>query len=172
MAITPAQLVILSDFVGAGYLALAGSSGSGFGCGNADTTLASDWGFSKAARQLQAALMATQDFSIVKILGDSAADIVRQSPVQNVAASMYMPLLSRLNQTCALSGLPGVTSLETFALYYNTGAGGPNNCRLSPAFGQVYHLALRSALAANCLYTAGAPPGGRTNQPVVPGVVP
>jgi hypothetical protein len=139
MALTASQLTTLTDYDGQTYVKALGNASSDIGLGDSSQAIGSDWGVSKNVRNQIASALAFQsvDFlSYISALNSTATRIDAASYVAGVLQPEYNALVS----LCASSGISGVSSLDTYCSYYNTGAGGPWSALLSPDFRTLYGI--------------------------------
>lgn len=139
-ALTPTLFLSLSDKLAAAYLALLGTTGSGYGLGTGAPVLSNDWGYSAKTRGYQNLLLASQDPDILASLLPSASRAVAQAPVKVLVASLLYPLFQDLARLCQKAGLPAVTDAASFAQYYNVSVGGNYACLVSPEYAALYAL--------------------------------
>ncbi|GIV22144.1 MAG: hypothetical protein KatS3mg023_3895 [Armatimonadota bacterium] len=127
-AVSSATVVSLTDKMTAWYLQVKSALGNGTS------------GASAKAVDLQNIVLALGDYQqVVALLQPS--ETVRNASLADVYAPGTMAIfLSALNNLCAQSGLNGVSDLNTFASYYNIGAGGAWNCLFAPDFRELYGL--------------------------------
>jgi len=134
--LTPATLITLVDKTTAFSLAEIGTVGSGYGAGDRSLSLGSTWGTDLKARNLESLVLGTADPDRIKRLFNSVDALVTASNYEVQLKNQLSGWLTALNQDCRLSGItgayPGVVDIDTFAAYFNTGAGGPWLCLLPP----------------------------------------
>jgi hypothetical protein len=153
MALTAARFVEITDKLTAAWIASYGDPATGYGLGGPETLAkADDWGFSRLVRDLEAILLAYAEYDYVAAItaAHAAWQIAGAASHINSVLSLFQ---STLNTLCVGAGITGVSSVDTFATYYNTGAGGPWNALCAPSFRDVYYaLAGENPTAANCYY--------------------
>lgn len=150
-AITSSQLIEFTDKIVAGFLLQKGASDanstsvgiSGCGSGDASVSVGSDWGASKSVRQLlDNVVIPWADADVLIALLPSVKDLQTRASWQYAGRFLYQPVLQALNMVAAQSGLSGVSNIDTFATYYNTGPGGPFNALLNPFFRELHYICL------------------------------
>lgn len=78
---------------------------------------------------------------------------VRQAAALSaVRVGTWSDVLNSLNDLCRASGLTGVTNLNTYLTYYNTGSGGPNNGLQHQAWREMHYRWKGSYPTATNLY--------------------
>lgn len=133
------KFIEFTDKLTASYLGMKGTSGSGYGMGDSSLALGSDWGCSRKNRELETIVLAWQDYDLGIALLQPTHRINDQAPHVPLARALYFDLLNTLNLVCRNTGLTGVTDIDSFADYYNFGAGGPYAALLAPDFRDLFH---------------------------------
>jgi hypothetical protein len=145
--LTAARFTAYADNVTSCWLALKGSSGTNFGAG--DTT----YGLSAASITLLSTIMGWGDYTLANTMGPSVSYLNGFDTNNGLGNALFFPLLSAYNTTCFNAGLgvplTGVTSIDTFASYYNTGAGGPFGALLPPDFRDLFYAVYSNIPNAN-----------------------
>jgi hypothetical protein len=119
----------------------AGATGAttpGYGDNTITQGGGTDYGMQLKLRDLEGMVLGFQDVQSSLLLLPSVESAIVAAPLQKKITSDWTTLISGLNTRCAGAGLSGVTSLETFAQYYNTGAGGNWQALLSPDYRTLY----------------------------------
>lgn len=140
MALSSTAFVAFIDKLTAGYLAAVGTSGSGFGLGDRTLSDGAAFGADKKARDLVAAVIATGDADTIEALLKPSRATGKAASAQAWASNGANQFLSALEALCGAAGLVGVTNINSFATYYNTGAGGPSAALLPPDFATIFPL--------------------------------
>lgn len=167
MALTAANALALTDKMAAMYLALKGdgtSTGYGgavvLGAGDNTLTRAADYGMNRKARDLEVLLIGdgstvygVGDYASMNALIQSVHALQSIAPYEKLAPTIFTSVLQAINNACAAQALAGVTTIDQFATYMNTGAGGPNNCLLNPYFAEVYKLTMNTGLTAGNVWS-------------------
>ena len=142
----PSDIIAATDKIAAAYIAELGSIGTGFGEGDGRLAIGSDWGVSRKLRDLQA-LVAGYDYTLNnQTLGAPVQNALNVSGIFNISQAKFLFILMGYNQACNKSGIalanPLIVDLPSFCAYYNTGAGGPYACLVSPEFATVWSYCL------------------------------
>jgi len=147
-ALSAANAVAQTDKLTAFFLALLGTSGSGLGLGtsgaNGTGLPASTGGAFQKVKDLQTLIIGINDpIQIASLMGPSNTLLTNVDALQatNQIAQGYISALDILARAAALVG---VTDLNSYLSYYNTGSGGPWNCLCAPDFVNLY-FACKSA---------------------------
>jgi hypothetical protein len=125
--------------------------------------VAADWGVHRGAQDILTALIGTPS-----VAGVGDADVItdllapaRALPTNTGWQRVVLDLnafVNALAQLCSKAGLTGVTDLDSFCTYYNSGAGGPFTCLMAPDFQALWcELKNGTYLSAKNVY---APPVG------------
>lgn len=151
MALTAALLISLTDKLTAWYLAELGTAATGYGMGA--TADLSTRAYGKATDYL-ALVRDSGNTAVVQNLISSAVLFQSLTDGNSLAQALAGPALSALHALCGNAGISGVTGIDSFATYYNTGAGGPWNALLAPDFRTLYSactiLPSLNTTAPNC----------------------
>ena len=138
-SITTANLILLLDKVSAAYLAALGTNASGFGLGTAGDTVRA---YKKFGDLLTLVLALNDADQVLSLLSDTQ-QTQRNCDTLTAFAQMASRLGTALNNEARRSGnvlglSSTITDLNSFARYYNTGAGGPWLCLFAPDFRAIY----------------------------------
>jgi hypothetical protein len=114
-----------------------------------------DYGLQLKWRNLEDLVLGFQDAKISLALLSTMDGGVNAAPYQKRLTNDWGSVMAAYNTLCSQAGLSGVTSLETFAQYYNTGAGGNWQSLLPPDYRTLYN-ALYSAFPSP--FNVYAPP--------------
>ena len=132
------------------------SSTPGFG----DSTIAQgsslDYGMQRKFRDARLIVAAFNDPDIQQALLSSITNAALQAPLQKQLSTDFNTVYSNLQTLCTSAGLTGVTSLDLFASYYNTGGGGSWQALLPPDWINLYSN-LNGGASPNA-YNIYAPP--------------
>ena len=118
------------------------STGHGIGCGAA--AVEEDWGYSYHSRKMLDYVMQSGDFDMFASIGSMAKGIASKAASPAMYLTDVTGLFSRLERLCRNVGIVNVLTMDDYASYQNTGAGGPYNCLLSPAFAALISPLMRS----------------------------
>lgn len=152
--ITAQDLTQFTDKVSALFLALQGTQASGLGAGDSSQIIGNDWGMSRKGRDLLNIVLSWQDYDLSSYLLNAVHNIQNVAPYQALSVIVLQPVLRALNQSCAGSGISGVTNIDTLAQYYNTGAGGPYTGLLPPTYRTLHNLIFGSYPSAINVYAS------------------
>jgi hypothetical protein len=136
-ALDTTNFVLYTDALGAALILAEGDSSGG--CGDEDVEAKDDTGARGRLGDLEVALLNLED-------GDYAPAIVTlqksiaKAGYQSYAARAFADAVNALTTLCADAGIAGVASVDNFAKYHNTGAGGPWAALLAPQFRTVLLL--------------------------------
>ncbi len=111
-----------------------------------------DYGAQVKARDLQQAVAAYSDTDANHYLNAALERFVRQCSQQQQIRPMFKEILTALANYGRNSGYTGVSSLDSFASYFNVGAGGNWQALLPPDFRTLHYLALHSYPSARNVY--------------------
>jgi hypothetical protein len=118
-------------------------------------SLAQDWGASRKVRDLQGLVTGLGDYTSEQFLNFAVNSLQSTCPTSAVMQN-FGAALQGLDNSCLAVGqtlaLRNIMSLNSFATYYNTGAGGPYSCLLSPDFAILYNLVRGSWPTATNVY--------------------
>lgn len=158
MGVTPTYLIALTDKWAALLIACQGSIGTEFGMGDAtQTVITSDWGVSRKARDAQALIYATGDPAWINRMQPANSQIMNFTGWQTLIQVMLRTAVYNLGVSCQASGLTGVSNLDTYLSYYNTGAGGPWGCLVAPGFATIALVAYGITLSVTNIYAPSIP---------------
>lgn len=144
MGLTSTEFITYTDYLTAVMLAAKGNSSAGTGLGDNTLTGANQYGSQKGLSDLMTALLSSQDWSLINVLG---ASINQSQGMTSYQSWSYSALSSVLNSLVVaivnlkLTGAGGgaITTIDQYAAYYNTGAGGWWNALLAPDFISLYN---------------------------------
>jgi hypothetical protein len=133
-----AKLNDLIDLWGTYSLRLTGTLATNYGLG--DPSAATAFGCYETIGLIDDAIqdIAADDLEPVAAIIDEYFALKEQTNGPRVAASLLASMLSSIQRHVASAGLSGVTSLDLFLEYYNTGAGGTWTALQDPAFRDLY----------------------------------
>lgn len=127
-AITPANVVALTDKITAWYLAAK----SGLGTGTS--------GASQKAADLQNLTLALQDYQQLSLLLQPSESVRVASLATVFAPATIAPYLSALSNLCAQAGIQGANDLDSFATYYNLTTTTKWQCLFAPDLRELWGL--------------------------------
>ncbi len=130
------------------------STGQTFGAGDASQVIGSDWGYSQALRYFELAVLAIQDYTLVSALLPSCHNMQLIGDYRTHVQTQFNAPIQALQQVCNAAGLPGVSTIDTFATYYNTLTGGPYTGLVSPDFATIYNLVFGTNMTPWNVYAA------------------
>ena len=140
----------------AAYIATRGTVGSGYGVGDESLAIGSDWGLSRKIRDLQALLftalpsgLAASDLALTLLPNTNTA--VQKSGTA-LCKLLFRDLFNGLKQVCYQAGISGVTDVDSFSAYNNTGAGGPYAALMAPEFLTLYNIVYGKNPSATNVY--------------------
>lgn len=135
MAFLPSNMVALSDALCSYWNQMVGTDASTYGCG----VVGSSSRATKAARDYQAAAIAVPIDVLSIIAGDACANLETNTDIYKVARTEFAPLLANWKQAINKAGSANVNSVDSFATYYNYGAGGAWNTLWNPIFREIFY---------------------------------
>lgn len=164
MALSTANFNALLDKATAIYLAAKGASDansatlgtSGNGIGDTSSTA---WGAYGKASGLETLVLALADYDQLQPLLTPTHNILSVTGWQNYVRTLFSSWITGMETTCsrASSVDASITGINTYATYYNTGAGGAFNALMCPDFRDIYYYTHNNTYpTAKNVY---APPG-------------
>jgi len=108
--------------------------------GLANRESAADYGAHYKAAQLTDLMVSSGDLQTESALVAAAYALENALAWELILSPSLQAFLNNLNAAAALSGITGVTSLDSFASYFNTGVGGIFVCQFAPDFQKIYNL--------------------------------
>jgi hypothetical protein len=148
MGLSSANFVSYTDKLAAAMLTCVpqlgvatGSTTPGFGDSGIVKGNASDYGMLRKLRDLEDLLLtgSPADSNTVNAMLSSIRNAPNVVPLQKQLPATLGGILSALSNACNAAGLTGVTNINTFASYYNTGAGAPWNALVCPDFNTLFY---------------------------------
>ncbi len=134
-AIAPADVVEMTDKLTAWWLTILGTDAAGYGLGVSGGTTRG----TKKASDLESLVLALNDFEQVNALLQPAHELGVLTDAYEAARDKCKAFLTALDNLCGSAGITDVGTLDDYAAYYNTGAGGPWNCLFAPDFRSLYY---------------------------------
>lgn len=147
-AITPAQVVTITDKLAALWIAALGTDGSGYGLG---TSGASARAYKKAT-DLQSAIIALGDAELIALMLGNANDLVDAIDAYAAVGSATKAYLFILDEACRQAGISGVSTLDLFAAHYNLTAATKWQCLLAPEVRELVYAAVRQYPTSSNVY--------------------
>lgn len=150
-AVSAATILALTDKYAAYWNCFLGTDGSGLGLGTAGGTARAKSKVSGSGG-LESIILGTNDIVQINFVGANLALLDNQTDAVNAISSYLTQPFADLDKLCRAAGLTGVTDLNSFLTYYNTGSGGPWACLVAPDFRVVYDAVKKSNLAVQNAY--------------------
>ena len=124
--------------------------------------LSRDWGESYQARTAETTVLAINDYAQINALLTSVHSMQNAAATQNAMKAALTTYYAGLNQVCSNTGYSGVSSPDTFAYYWNLGAGAVaavsyNQAMFSPDYAQAAYYSLGTRPSAWNVYPPNTP---------------
>lgn len=150
--ITPTEVLAYTDKLTAFFLVTKGTEASGYGMGTAGGT----YGAWKKSSELEALLMASEDYDLVGPIGAGFRAMKDASDATRVAAGIASTAFQAISAACATAGivneLSTIIDLDSFATYYNLTAATKWQCLFAPDLYDLLTAALGKAPSAHNTY--------------------
>jgi len=165
MPITVTNFLKVTDKLARMFIALKGSSLSGYG--DPSVALGSDWGYSKAAREMEVIFLG--DGSSEYGMGDinvvsTAVSAIRASRANGdfraTTRSEFSEWFRALDAACRTQGIASIIDARTYLEYYNWGAGGAYTALVAPEFADMWLIRQGFALDPRNVYSPAVPSMG------------
>lgn len=161
MPITLANVIKITDKLARMHIALKGVDATpSYGYGDPTLALASDWGFSQAAREMEALFIgdgATEygmgDIDVVSTATAAIRASRNHANYRTIARTEFAEWFRALDSFCRNAGLTGVTDTRTYLEYYNFGSGGAYTALMCPDFAALWLIVPGYALDAKHIYS-------------------